>query len=984
MKKLKYIYSVVLICLVIISDAQTLHFDNYSSKNGLISDEVYKLFQDKKGYLWLFTNYGVMKYNGKQFYQVLKNLPFNDSFIYSYYESQKGDLWIANSNAKIYSVKNDSAFLVKGTERLSEKLCRHVTEILDLFVDNSCNIIISTKKGTFKLNKNENYASSDLITYTKRDSLFITILQNGKKLIGSINNDNRDLVSKNRNGFFYLGYIKQIDSALTNYRVVKFNGRNPAFNPKCFNQFNGKIYFSNDNQIIKIKDEKASYISLNTYILNFSIDTKGHLWVGTLNDGLYEIDEKDSIINHYLNYKTINHVLIDSQNGLWLSTDGEGIYYCKNVNEYSFNEYREQDEILKLVKVIDGKIFVSNSLGTLYMLDNRKLICLKKNDKNNTEILDITKYHKGYILSYRFNLEYIEFDKSKIRVEKLPPIKPAFFPLKIVSLGNDSLLCIGRKSILFLKNGIKSLNYENKIIDLYHKINSCESRHSEVIFGTEDGVYLLKNNKLVQPDYLETTKNSNVTKIVKDNYGSYWFCSKGYGLYRLNKKNEIRHYIGKNELPSNVINDVFFDFNNEILLSTNRGLYQFLKHKKWVQIFFGQVKTVYGYKNDIYFNACSGLVIQQNRKITTYPKIYFNIASILINNSAICWSDLNDLKNSQNNIEFNFDVISFSSDVPDVSYELNGGFKQAGVVKKQQVILQNLTPGSYTLTASLVNAKDKSSTIVIPFAIKPAFWQTFWFKVFITLICLATCYFIGWKIFDYYRIKENKRNEANRLVTEYKLIALKAQINPHFISNCLTAIQQLIVSNKLDEANQYLAKFSFLVRQVLNFSSKSFVSLYEELEITKLNIELEKLRFEDKFEYIIEMNLNIDLKDIFVPPLIFQPIVENAIWHGLLPLKQNKKALLKIKIEELNNFLNIIIEDNGVGRINKSSDIGNSRDSKGIKIVKQRIQNLSILSGDSEGDVLFEDLIDNSGNANGLRVKILLPIITIADIKNEN
>jgi len=114
MNRVIYIFLFLLISLI--NNAQQLQFDNYTTKHGLLSNEVYKIFQDHKGYIWLFTNYGAMKYNGKAFNPVLKNLPFKEAFIYSYYENEDGKLWVANSNSKIYEVKNDSAFLLKDLQ----------------------------------------------------------------------------------------------------------------------------------------------------------------------------------------------------------------------------------------------------------------------------------------------------------------------------------------------------------------------------------------------------------------------------------------------------------------------------------------------------------------------------------------------------------------------------------------------------------------------------------------------------------------------------------------------------------------------------------------------------------------------------------------------------------------------------------------------------------------------------------------------------
>jgi sensor histidine kinase YesM len=302
------------------------------------------------------------------------------------------------------------------------------------------------------------------------------------------------------------------------------------------------------------------------------------------------------------------------------------------------------------------------------------------------------------------------------------------------------------------------------------------------------------------------------------------------------------------------------------------------------------------YNYIIYLATNHGLITIKEKNIN--KPIYLNIKSILVNGFLTDTNGIKHLSYDQNNLECNVDIISYSTNIPKMMYELSGAKNQGGITENQHVSFQNLAIGNYTLTLSLYSKEYNVKSIVIKFSIIPAYWQTVWFKSLCILAILISCFIIVRIAFRFYKNKEDKKNEANKLITEYKLIALKAQINPHFMSNCLTAIQHLILSNKVDEANQYLAKFSLLVRQVLNFSSKPLVSLREELEITELNIELEQLRFENKFLFEIELHENINLKNIYVPPLLLQPITENAIWHGLLPLKKlrNGKLILKINI----------------------------------------------------------------------------------------
>ncbi len=210
---------------------------------------------------------------------------------------------------------------------------------------------------------------------------------------------------------------------------------------------------------------------------------------------------------------------------------------------------------------------------------------------------------------------------------------------------------------------------------------------------------------------------------------------------------------------------------------------------------------------------------------------------------------------------------------------------------------------------------------------------------------------------------------------DLEIKVVKAQMNPHFISNCLAAIQELIYNNEVDKAGQYIAKFSFFMRQILNYSDRNLVTLKEELEMISLNMELEQLRFKDDFEFILKVENEIETTEVMIPSLITQPFIENAIWHGLLPLKGIRKPKLKLTIKPENGFINIEIEDNGVGRMDKG--VNSSRNSKGTKLVKDKLEHMNKLANAPIYDLKIVDLHDANGKAAG--TKIIIQIKNYAD-----
>lgn len=238
--------------------------------------------------------------------------------------------------------------------------------------------------------------------------------------------------------------------------------------------------------------------------------------------------------------------------------------------------------------------------------------------------------------------------------------------------------------------------------------------------------------------------------------------------------------------------------------------------------------------------------------------------------------------------------------------------------------------------------------------------------IFVLLGILAAA---GIGVLTYKRLAARRLRLANLnlKVRELELTAIRAQMNPHFLFNALNSIQNLVQQTKLDEAHEYLARFASMIRAVLKNSSSEEITLYEELQMIQEYVELEQLRF--TFDFNLSVDPDIDTYSIFLPPLLLQPIVENAILHGLAPKKGYRKLVINIEISE---FLCIIIEDNGIGR-KASSSLGKNGTGNGIQFSEER---LKILAGRSGGKSSFSivDLMNEKEEPLGTRVKICFPI----------
>jgi hypothetical protein len=230
---------------------------------------------------------------------------------------------------------------------------------------------------------------------------------------------------------------------------------------------------------------------------------------------------------------------------------------------------------------------------------------------------------------------------------------------------------------------------------------------------------------------------------------------------------------------------------------------------------------------------------------------------------------------------------------------------------------------------------------------------------------------------------EQKQTKFQRQAVELEMQALRAQMNPHFIFNCLSSINRFILKNESKAASKYLTRFSRLMRMVLINSKKPLISLDDELQMLRLYLEMERLRFKNTFSYRISFLNEMDADNLFIPPLLLQPFCENAIWHGLM--NKDGEGMLEIDLENMENFLKCTITDNGVGR-KKAGELktktAEKEKSMGLKITSDR---LSLINQENNIQSFFkiEDLANENGEPAGTKVMFNIRCSETAEMHHE-
>ncbi len=445
-----------------------------------------------------------------------------------------------------------------------------------------------------------------------------------------------------------------------------------------------------------------------------------------------------------------------------------------------------------------------------------------------------------------------------------------------------------------------------------------------------------------------------------------------------------------------MINGILEDKNGHLWVSTNKGLSKFDPVNETFKNFDAQdglQSNVFGLNancmlksGQLAFGGINGFNIFDPSDITSnayIPDIVitdFNIYGESFQTNR----DIHELEEIQLSYEENFITIKYAAldftnpEKNQYAYKLEG-FNSDWIYpgNNNTAVYTNLNPGSYTFRVigsnndGVWNERGASLNIVI----LPPFWQTFWFRLFLVLLFLLGLYLLIQVIRD----RAKKSSEIKEKMIELRMQALRAKMNPHFIFNTINSIQYFLTTNEKRTALEYLSKFARLMRLTLEFSDKTTISISEELESLKLYLDLEKLRFENKFDYKIDIEPQIDTRRMMIPHMLIQPYVENAVKHGI----QNKidKGMVKISVKKKDNEIYYVIEDNGIG-IRKSLELKQQENiqqkSSGMEITRDRINLLNLEQKENER-LEITDLSEESTEKTGTKVEITIPIIDTSD-----
>ena len=327
----------------------------------------------------------------------------------------------------------------------------------------------------------------------------------------------------------------------------------------------------------------------------------------------------------------------------------------------------------------------------------------------------------------------------------------------------------------------------------------------------------------------------------------------------------------------------------------------------------------------------------------------------------------------ENYFSFEFASIGFTSpEHLQYQYKLEGVDEEwINSGQRSYAAYTNVDGGDYTFLVKVANQDGvwNEEPLKIELSVAIPWWETWWFKALMTFLIVGGVY-----TFYQYRVRqirkaERLKSEFEHKLANFELTALRSQMNPHFIFNCMNSIESYIIKNETKKASEYLNDFSRLIRLILQNSRSNYVSLSDELEALALYMDMENLRLRQSFTYKIRLAEGLDANNTEIPPMLLQPYVENAIWHGLM--HKEERGLITIELKTENNFLLCSIEDNGVGR-KRSAELRSrkiKKTSMGMKITQERIDIIN-KAYSTDTSVRIIDLVSPEGEAMGTRVEV--------------
>ena len=970
--------------------AQKSSYIGYGLDDGLPQSQVRAISKDSLGYLWIGTMAGLSRFDGTEFKNFSTADGLNDNQINCFY--QGSELYVGTTGALCF-IKGQEISSIPFPEEL------RTARIIDFAESSNGDLYMATAGSGVII-----WNGKKFITLNAEDGLpdeYVRSLafdKSGQLWIGT------------RSGIAMLkspqDSIRSPDSVFARLSVSQI--RMTSDQKLVITTFGNGIFFVDGDSVQNLTTEDG----LRTdFIRCFEEISLGQYWFASkvglakLEDG--KIDTYDE--SNGLSYANIKSLGQDREGNLWIGTDGQGL--LRSAGEafqiYSDRSGLNSDLVMSISEGDDASLLLGTYDAGISVLKNDTAIDYPFNDLlPSYTVWCMNSGRRGLLVGTSSGL-FIENDGKTQVLDRQS------------GLPGDRITSIYQKSFdeLYVgtENGIAILNSSFAIDSVISKVEgknidgvrSITAYRGKIVCGTEVGlIELSEDSATIIPGNIPV--EASVYCISEDANNTLWVGTSD-GLFALsNSADSLREVNFASGFAAKNVNFLINLSEERMLIGTNNGMYSLnlkifqqggiieTKHYTRFEGLSGSEtnqNAAYLKDQSLWFGTTQGAVrFDFKKEPNEYTPPSVQISNIQLFLEDVDWQNLTDsfsttlgipvdpkLKYSQNYLTFNYSGIYFTN--PEkirYRYMVEGvDDNWLGPTKSRSATYAYLPHGNFTFRVQSfqVDRPELISEASFGFSVKPPFYLTPWFFILVALCLVGVIYLI----YSSRLKKEREKRERLQLELQAKLMQLESQslnssMNRHFIFNALNSIQYYINMQDRKSANRYLTSFAKLIRKNLDSSQQMDTSLGEELERLKLYLSLEQMRFQEKFDYHIEIDPNIDVDELTLPAMMLQPFLENSIWHGILPSEKHGEIHIRIVLGEGN--YEIIIDDNGVGIDTSLSSKTNNHEahvSQGMDITLNRVrlyQNMTGLKYEVDGP--FERK-SKSGESIGTRVTIRIP-----------
>ncbi len=985
--------AVVFLAVAVFGRAQEYPFLKWSTTEGLAQSQVRCIHQDHLGYLWIGTLGGVSRFDGTGFKSFSRRDGLLSNQIFNI--SEVGDSLLIFASIGGVTVYDGSGFRSLRFEGSYAKA--QVNQIV--VTPDSSGVLLATENGVLRANR----------AMTSLDSLSNFSAVHVKRMF--FGEDGRVTIVTRSD----VRTCSSIDAETTVW--LPDSAVNAVVLDGCSDRRGGVLLATVGRGLLHFDGVEMTGLSVDAGLISENVTgiVKGSeenvFWVRS-RDGFSRVvfseDRKQAEVQSFdqesgLDVTDVRALLVDRENNLWLGTYGGGIrkFIGSGVMHFNTKHGLAGDIVMTILDDADAFWFGTYDNG-ISRLENGVLTSFGlENGLRNTRIWSSARTRDGrawFGSSGGLSLWNGDGFTSFTTDDGLPHNQ-------VLSLTGDTdgRLWIGTaRGLAFLTEGSTAIASIEGTGEL--RVRAIVPLPNGVWMATSTGVWKLTSTELTRFGESEGMPDNSVFCLRQSPDGKLWAGTES-GIAVLDPRTgSIENLFLEGGFGANNVNFIAFEDNGTTWIGTNDGVFTgYYGDREWTHLgrhdgisYTETNQNAIWVSDALVWFGTGGALTRLERTLLPLPRsidaVSVRIDEVRINLLEPDFGRYGAASTgygnypaqlvvpyTDNTFSFYFHALSLR-DPENLRFQyMLEGIDDEWEAPSDEAFTSyaQLDFGSYTFRVRAIDGSGKvSETAEFGFEIRPPLWFRWWF----VLLEVAAVVGIVWLIARARRSAFLARLDRERLVAHSRMLALESQslnssMNRHFIFNALNAIQYYINRQDRLAANRYLSSFAKLIRKNLDSSQVNFATLNDEVERLNLYLQLERMRFSDRFDYTIDIDPDLDEHSVKLPSMLLQPFLENSIWHGILP-KEGHGMVSVTVAPHGEDAMSVVIEDDGIGISTSLKNKSNDDDhiSHGMQITRNRLELLEKMSGKTMQIIGPEDVVSESGAVLGTRVKLILPL----------